>query len=477
VTYLGTTCLRLHLRSALRSSVVFSALLATSALPAQRLQAWLTTPDRANLVSSQPSIHLHPADKPKNVIEVDDTTTYQTIDGFGHAVTGGSAQLIMRMSSPARHALLEDLFGKRSAQRNISYIRISVGASDMNESVYTYDDLPEGSTDLTLARFTLAPDEVYVIPVLKEILAIHPRIRSLASPWTPPSWMKDNGKPKAGTLLHEEYEVYADYLVKYLQGMKDRGILITALTVQNEPENPKNTPSMVLTAEQEAEFIGRYLGPALEKANLHTEIVAFDHNCDRPQYPITVLSDPYAVKYTRGSGFHLYRGDITALSTVHDAFPNKDIFFTEQLVIPRHSASDLEIAEPVGRVVIGAMMNWARNVLLWNLAADPQNGPHTNDGGCSVCSGAITLEGDKVTRNLAYYVTAHFTQFVPAGSVRVASSSSGVDLSHVAFRTPRGKHVLVVGNTSTGGQQFWVEYKKKFAEVSLPSGAVATYVW
>lgn len=414
---------------------------------------------------------------PHSLIQIDDSITYQTIDGFGHAVTGGTAQLMMKMSAGARHRLLEELFGDRRGQRNISYIRISVGASDMNESVYTYDDVPDGSTDPTLSHFSLAPDDVYLVPVLKEILAIHPGIRILASPWTPPSWMKDNDKPKGGTLLPEDYPVYAEYLVKYLQGMAERGIRITTMTVQNEPENPKNTPSMVLTAEQEARFIGEYLGPAVAKAGLHTEILAFDHNCDHPQYPITVLSDPLAGKYTGGSAFHLYAGEITALTTVHDAFPSKDIFFTEQLVLPRRGSTDLGIAEPVARVVIGASTNWARNVLLWNLAADPQDGPHTNDGGCTVCAGAITLDGDKVTRNLAYYVTAHFTQFVPPGSTRIAAAAEGVDLPHVAYRFPNGEHVLVVSNTSAESADFSIGYKGKFAEVTLPAGAVATYQW
>lgn len=466
-----------HLGSLLRISIALSAMLRPSVLHAQNLETWLSSADRTNLVAPQPVSHFHRFRTAKNAIRVDDTTSYQTIDGFGHAVTGGTAQLMMKMSPGARHALLEDLFGHTPGERNISYIRVSIGASDMNESVYTYDDLPNGSTDPALARFSLAPDEAYVIPTLKEILAIHPGIHILASPWTPPSWMKDNGKSKGGTLLPEYYGVYARYLVKYLQGMKDHGIPITTITVQNEPENAKNTPSMVLTAEQEAQFIGKYFGPALENANLHTEIVAFDHNCDHPQYPITVLGDPYAGKYTGGSGFHLYMGEITALSTVHKAFPDKDIFFTEQMVIRRRNATDFGIAEPIARIVIGATTNWARNVLLWNLAADPQNGPHTNDGGCAMCSGAVTLDADKVTRNLAYYVMAHFTQFVPAGSVRVASPSETVTLPHVAFRTPGGGHVLVVSNTTTKDDQFWIEYKHKFAEAKLPAAAVATYTW
>ena len=473
---LNQVCLSSSARNTGRISLVLSCLLAIVPAGGQRLRTWLTTPDGANLVAPQNTTHFLRTSQPENVIQIDDSTAYQTIDGFGHAVTGGTAQLMMKMSPAARHALLEDLFGSKPGQRNMSYIRISVGASDMNESVYTYDDLPEGATDRELAHFSLAPDEAYVIPVLKEILRIHPGIGILASPWTPPSWMKDNGKPKGGTLLREDYGVYAEYLVKYLEGMRERGIPITTITVQNEPENPKNTPSMVLTAEQETEFIGKYFGPALEKAGLHTEIVAFDHNCDHPEYPITVLRDPAAGRYTGGSGFHLYLGEITALTTVHDAFPQKDIFFTEQMVVPRRRATNLEIAEPVARVVIGATTNWARNVLLWNLAADPQNGPHTSDGGCPVCSGALTLDGDNVKRNLAYYVTAHFTQFVPPGSVHVAASG-GVSLPHVAFRTPGGGHVLVVSNTADAAAKFAIGYKGKFVNLDLPAGGVATYTW
>jgi glucosylceramidase len=449
----------------------------TPAARAQKVRTWLTTPDRKNLVTPQREVRFHRTKAVEGVIHLDDAKTYQVIDGFGQAVTGGTAQLMMEMSPAARHALLEDLFGGKPGQRNMSYIRISIGSSDMNQSVYTYDDMSDDATDPTLAHFSLAPDETYVIPVLKEILAIHPGLRILASPWSAPSWMKDNDKPKGGTLLHEDYGVYANYLVKYLEGMQARGIPIATITVQNEPENPKNTPSMVLTAEQEADFIGKYFGPAEKKAGLRTEIVAFDHNCDHPQYPIAVLSNPAAGKYTGGSGFHLYLGEISALTTVHDAFPNKDIFFTEQTVLPRPGATELAIAEPVAHVVIGATTNWAKNVLLWNLAADPHNGPHTNDGGCPVCSGAITLDGDKVTRNLAYYVTAHFTAFVPPGSVRIAASANGIDLPHVAFRTPDGGHVLVVSNTTAGDTKFWIAYENKFAQMSLPAGAVATYAW
>lgn len=472
--------------------------------PAQRaLQSWLTTSDKANLLKQQPAINWHKiaAAKPDS-ITLDDSKTYQTIDGFGQAVTGGSAELLMKMSPAARSAILRELFDHGPNDINTSYIRVSVGSSDMNAYVYTYDDMADGETDPDLKHFTMAEEEKYVIPVLKEILAIQPGIKILASPWTAPAWMKDNDAVKGGSLKHENYPVYARYWVAYLKGMEAHGIHIDALTPQNEPENPKNTPSMLMTADEEAEFIRDDLGPALASAGLHTKVVTFDHNCDHPIYPETILRDPSAAKYVDGSGFHLYLGEISALSEVHDQFPDKNIYFTEQTVLSRPGATTFAIARPVAAIMIAAANNWSRNVLLWNLAADPDNGPHTNNGGCPVCSGAITIDGDNVTRLLAYYTAAHASKFVPPGSVRIdsgespvvnqnrraardASRAANTDIStpadkplpHVAFRTPDNHHVVIVSNTSTDQRIVTLRFHKKQVEATLPGGAVATYVF
>jgi glucosylceramidase len=474
----------------LRPSVTYSVAcglltVLVAALPSSVLAAsgkgvavWLTTPDKASLLAEQPQrLRFGKTSATTHAIVVDDGTKFQTMDGFGHALTGGTAQLMMKMSPAARTALLKELFGDGPGDIATSYIRVSVGASDMNDHVYTYDDMPAGQTDPDLKSFSLAPDNADVIPVLKEILAINPKIKILASPWTAPSWMKDNDDVKGGSLKKEYYNAYASYWVKYLKGMKGEGIPIDALTPQNEPENPKNTPSMVMTAEEEADFIGSYLGPAMTKAGLTTRIISFDHNCDHPNYPIDILKNTAANKYTDGSGFHLYRGEITAMTTAHDAFPQKNLYFTEQMVVSRKNDTSFAIAKPVAHLIIGAPENWSRNVLLWNLAADPQNGPHTNNGGCPVCSGAITLDGDTVVRNLAYYTAAHASKFVPAGSVRIASSAPPDALPHVAFLTPQKRHVLIVSNTTEQASTFSIRYKGKDATASLPAGAVATYVW
>jgi glucosylceramidase len=412
-----------------------------------------------------------------DAIIVDDKKRFQHMDGFGHALTGGSAQLLMKMSVSTRNALLNELFGNGEGQIGTSYIRISVGASDMNDHVYTYDDRAPGETDVDLKRFSLEPDREYVIPVLKQIVAINPKIKILASPWTAPAWMKDNGEVKGGHLKKEYFGIYAAYWVKYLEGMRAEGIRIDALTPQNEPENPKNTPSMLMTSEEQADFIGSYLGPAIQRARLKTKIINFDHNCDNPAYSINLFKSTAAYRYTDGSGYHLYRGEIDAMTKTHDAFPGKNIYFTEQMVVSRKNDADLAIAKPVARIIIAAPENWSRNVLLWNLAADPQFGPHTGNGGCPVCAGAITLDGDNVTRNLAYYTAAHASKFVPSGSIRIASKGNSDALPHVAFLTPKKRHVLIVSNTTEAPKTFSIRFRGKNASTTLPAGAVATYVW
>jgi glucosylceramidase len=436
---------------------------------------WLTTPDQTQLLQQQPSgLAFKKGVGAGPVIEVDDKQRFQTMDGFGYCLTGGSAELLQAMSAPERAKLLRELFGADANGIGVSYLRLSIGASDLDAQVFTYDDLPAGQTDPTLAKFSLAPDEKALIPVLKEILTINPSIKLLGSPWSPPTWMKTNGESKGGSLKPAFYDAYAQYFVKYIQGMKANGIRLDAITVQNEPLHPGNNPSLLMLADQQAEFVGKHLGPAFKAAKLDTKIICYDHNADKPEYPMTVLGDATANPYVDGSAFHLYAGPIEALSKVHEAFPKKNIYFTEQWVGSK-TAFNGNLGWHVKTLFIGAPRNWARTVLEWNLAADPQQNPHT-PGGCTECLGAITLAGNTVTRNVAYYTVAHSTKFVQPGSVRVGSTSAGV-LPNVAYRTPKGGHVLLVQNDQSTPQTFSLRYKGKTAEATLPAGAVATYVW
>ncbi|WP_348268499.1 glycoside hydrolase family 30 beta sandwich domain-containing protein [Edaphobacter sp. DSM 109919] len=438
---------------------------------------WLTTPDKSSLLQLQKTpLNFTEPSGSNPTINVDDKQTFQTMDGFGFALTGGSAQLIMRMDPAKRAALLQELFTDSGNNISVSYLRVSIGSSDMNDHVYSYDDLPEGQTDPDMAKFSLAPDQKDVIPVLKQILAINPRIKILGSPWSAPLWMKTTGVAKGGVLKPECFAAYATYFVKYIQGMKAEGIPIDAITIQNEPLNEKNTPSMVMLAPEEADFIKNDLGPDFAKAGIKTKIVLYDHNLDHPAYPLSILRDPAANKYVDGTGFHLYGGTVDAMTEVHNAFPDKNLYFTEQSVTEDRGSGTMDIADPVAKIIIGVSRNWSRNILLWNLAADPQFGPHTNDGGCTGCQGALTIDGDHVARDLAYYTIAHASKFVPPGSVRIGSSDLNT-LPNVAFKTAAGREVIIVANPGDSSQTFNVQYHNRAFTAVLSAGAVATYIW
>ena len=438
---------------------------------------WLTTPDRSSLLARQTKeLHFAKSASQAPVIDIDDKQRYQVMDGFGFALTGGSAQLLMRMDAPQRAEILKELFGTGDKQIGVSYLRVSIGSSDMNDHAFTYDDLAAGQTDADLKKFSLGPDSTSVVPALKEILAINPSIKILGTPWSAPAWMKTNDDLKGGSLKPEYYDVYARYFVKFIEEMKANGIVIDAITPQNEPLNPNNTPSLVMLANEEAQFIKQSLGPAFRKAGIKTKIILYDHNCDRPDYPLAILADPEARPYVDGSGFHLYDGQITALTPVHQAYPDKNLYFTEQMVVDPRDSSNLDLTSPVKHLIIGAPNNWSKNVILWNLAADSHFGPHTNNGGCPSCQGAITIDGNKVGRNSGYYTIAQASKFVRPGSVRIASST--VDsLPNVAYQTPDGKRVLIVVNDSADSKTFQIRYHEKSVTSTLSGGAVGTYVW
>jgi glucosylceramidase len=437
---------------------------------------WLTKADesvklqkQSAILSFGTSVNQYP------VINVDETYTFQTIDGFGFTLTGGSAEVINSLNATTKQQLLNELFGSGDASIAINYLRLSIGASDLNHAPFSYDDMPDGKTDLNLTNFSLQPDMEDLIPLLKQILAINPNIKLLATPWSAPVWMKDNNSFIGGSLKPQYYPVYAQYFVKYIQAMKAQGITIDAISPQNEPLNPNNNPSLVMTAAEEADFIKNNLGPAFQTAGLNTKIIIYDHNCDRPDYPISVLNDAAARAFIDGSAFHLYAGDISALSQVKAAYPGKALYFTEQYT-PTTGSFAGDLKWHLKNVIIGSMRNWSRAALEWNLANNGAFGPHT-DGGCTTCKGAITVQSaSSFNRNVGYYIIAHVSKFVPAESVRISSTTAEA-INNVAFKTPDGKKVLVVENDRNSTATFNIRYHDKWVITSLPSGGVGTYVW
>ena len=437
--------------------------------------AWLTSADQTSLFQRQMSdlrFTGNVDDSP--VITVDAEQTYQAVEGFGFSLTGGSAMLISRLPDADRKALLRELFLPDGDGIGVSFLRLSIGASDLSERCFTYNDMPDGQPDPGLVHFNIEAGDLELIPLLQEILIINPEIKIMATAWSAPPWMKTNRAFRGGKLRPDCYAVYAAYLVKYLKAMRDKGITVHAITPQNEPLNQKNEPSMIMEASEQAEFIKNHLGPALSAAGLaDVELFCWDHNCDVPEYPLEVFADADARRYLAGSAWHLYGGDISALSEVHRLYPGMKLYFTEQWV-----GSDGQFGGDLmwhfRHVLIGSLRNWSRVVLEWNLASDTFCCPHT-PGGEARCVGALTI-GEEVARNVAYYIIAHAAKFVRPGSVRIYSDQQA-SLPNAAFLTPEGDIVLIVLNDGAESRSFTIQFQGKNAVATLPASVVATYVW
>lgn len=438
------------------------------------IEVWLTKGDESVKLQQQNSLQYTSAANQFQSILIDDQQKFQTVDGFGYTLTGGSVDVINQLSATKRKDLLEELFGNSVKSISVSYLRLSIGASDLDSEVFSYNDLPTGQTDLALTQFSLGRD-AKLISMLKEILAINPSIKIIAAPWSPPVWMKDNGSTIGGSLKPEFYQVYADYFVKYIQGMKKEGIVIDAITPQNEPLHPGNNPSLLMTSDMQRDFIKNNLGPTFKKEKIVTKIVLYDHNCNKPEYPINILNDPAARVFVDGSAFHLYEGNISALSTVHNAYPDKNVYFTEQWTGSKGNFTG-DLNWHTKNVIIGSMRNWSKIALEWNLANDGNFGPHT-PGGCTECKGAITINSsEQLTRNVAYYIIAHASKFVPANSVRIASTET-TTISTAAFLTPQGKTVLIIQNDHSEPENFNIKLKGKQVTTTISGKSVATYVF
>lgn len=463
-----------------RNTLLYLVLLAVMPLSChtgsnEKVEWYLTNPDKSALLSMQ--VPLNPERSrgdDTTAIVVDEFSAFQQIDGFGFALTGGSAIHINAMEPASRKELLHELFGQDDSSISVSYLRVSIGASDLSDRVFSYDDLAQGEIDPEMAKFSVEPERKDLIPVLKEIISISPDIKILGSPWSPPVWMKTNGNSKGGSLNPEFYDAYALYFVKYIEAMRAEGITIDAITIQNEPLHPGNNPSMYMPPEEQAAFIKNSLGPAFKNVGIKTKIIIYDHNPNRTDYPITVLNDTSARKYVDGTAFHMYEGEVDAISDIKKAYPDKNLYFTEQWVgAPGNFAGD--VRWHIKTLIIGAVRNWCKNVIEWNLAADPNQDPHT-EGGCTECLGALTIDGNSVTRNPAYYIIAHASKFVAPGSMRIGSNIPD-KIPNVAFKTPDGKIVVIVLNDSDSDQVVTIKLNDRSIKASMKPGAVATFIW
>ena len=399
--------------------------------------------------------------------------------GFGASFTDSSAWLVA--NSPLRNSIMTKLFDPVNGI-GLDFLRQPIGASDFARSVYSYDDMPAGQTDPTLASFSIAHDNAYILPILQQALQLNPATTIMATPWSPPGWMKSSGSMIGGSLNSGDYQVFADYLTKFIQAYQAAGVPISLITPQNEPEySPSNYPGSTLSASQEASFIGSNLGPDLQRAGLSTKIIAYDHNWNDTTFPETVLGDPSAGPYTAGVAWHCYAGDPSAQTTVHNAYPAKDTYFTEcsgsQSSNPANTFSD-SLDWQTENLIIGATRNWAKTVTTWNMALDPSGGPSMN---CTTCTAAVTVDNSAgtATYNAEYYVLGQASKFVKPGAVRIDSNTFGSgNLEDVAFRNPDGSNALIVLNADTASAHtFNVDENGQYFTYTLPARAVATFTW
>lgn len=444
---------------------------------------WLTTGDKNKLLTEEPQLSIQEAgggSLSEPLITIDVNTKYQLIDGFGAALTGSSAYLINRkMSVAQRDGVLQQLFDAEEGI-GISYLRLTIGASDFSLSDYTYNDMPTGQEDVELVNFSIAKDQEDVVPVLKKIQAVTTELKIMGSPWSAPAWMKTNESLKGGELRPEAYAVYANYFLKYIQAYKAEGIVIHSITPQNEPLYfTANYPCMSMTSVQQLDFIKNHLGPLFEDELIDTEIILYDHNWDNTQYAISILNDADARKFIAGTGFHAYAGNVSAMSVVHNAHPDKGLYFTEISGGEWATNFSDNLLWNMENIFIGTTTNWSKNVLLWNLALDQNFGPTNN--GCSNCRGVVTINSNTgtVTKNEEYYSIGHFSKFVRPGAHRVKTqlSSGYPGLMHVAFVNTDGNKVLVVANKNSDSQTFTIREGEGKLTYAIPAKSVATIVW
>jgi glucosylceramidase len=446
-----------------------------------KAQVWVTSGDQSKLLSKGSDISITVlAESSFPSVTLNPTEKLQEIEGFGAALTGSSAYVINKKMTPTqRQTLLQDLFDPEKGI-GISYLRMTIGASDFSLSDYTYDDIPAGETDFDLQQFSIANDEEDIVPVFQQILDIVPQLKIMGSPWTAPAWMKTNGSLKGGSLKADAYDAYAQYFVKYIGAYAAKGISVDAVTPQNEPLYfTAGYPCMEMEANDQLDFIKNHLGPAFVQAGLTTKIISYDHNWDNTQYAISILNDPAAKAYVAGSAFHAYAGNVSAMGVVHSAHPDEGLYFTEISGGEWATNFSDNLQWNMANIFIGTTKNWSKNALLWNLALDENHGPKNN--GCQDCRGVVTVQSTNgaVTRNVEYYSIGHFSKFVRPGAFRISSTAfgSGTNLDHVAFVNTDGRKVLVVTNSAATPQSFTVKWDEGQFTYFIGASSVATIVW
>lgn len=449
---------------------------APTPVSASAAQLWLTTADQSQMLAQQADI-ISTGKEAAPTITIDPTQRFQTIQGFGAAITDASAELIANLPDAQRQTLLKELFGRENGGLGFSFTRLTVGASDFSRTHYSYDDSPANAPDPTLAHFSIEPARQYVLPVTRQALAINPDLKVMISPWSAPAWMKTGKSLIKGQLDPSAYPAFADYMARTVQSFEREGVPVAMLSIQNEPDfEPENYPGMRMSPAQRATVIGGHLGPLFEQRGIKTKILDWDHNWDKPEQPLAVLADPIANRYVTGIAWHCYAGDVPAQEKVRAAYPDKEVWFTECSGGNWAPKFGETLGWMASKLIIGSSNTGSRGTLLWNLALDPAYGPH--NGGCGDCRGVVTIDPmtGAVTRNVEYYALAHASRFIRTGAVRIGAAASG-GFEASAFANPDGSTVAIVYRPEKVVADAVLMLDGKNYLAAMKPGSVATIVW
>ena len=457
----------------------------SSSASAASAVSYVTTADKSKLFESEDLTIYTTSSMSTNRITLDTTTTYQSITGFGAAMTGASCYNLLLMSQSDRTAFLKEMFDVDEGL-GVSLVRMSIGSSDFGMDEYTHCDT-EGIDNFAIHKY----DTRDVIPILKEVREINPDVKIIGTPWTCPRWMKLECDSDAayyswtsGRLNPDYYDDYAQYFVKWIQAMEDEGLDIYAITVQNEPLNKGNSMSLYMTWEEERDFIKNSLGPAFEAADIGTKILIFDHNYDydsvsgQDNYALNILADSEAAQYIAGSAWHNYSGDVSELDNIQAGAPDKEIYFTEASIGSWNYDFSSCLINDYEDIFIETLLRGNSGVTLWNLMLDEDNGPHRGSGACSTCYGVVTLGSDYTvtSRQTHYYNIAHASKVVRQDAVRIGTSGTSA-LSYVAFQNPDGSYGIMILNSSSSDVSFALIKGSKNLRTTAPATSLLSILW
>jgi glucosylceramidase len=442
---------------------------------------YMTAEGTADRMSKKASLAFAPLVQPEEAtptIILDDGKMFQTVVGIGGALTDAAAETFYKMPAVKQQEILTALFDRQSGS-GFSLCRTSIHSCDFSSASYTYAETPN---DTTLAHFTIDPDRKYRIPFIQAAASrAGAEFSLLASPWSPPAWMKTNGDMLHGGKLRGEFaETWANYIVRFVREYEKAGLPVWGLTVQNEPMAVQEWESCIFTAEEERDFVKEHLGPALAHSGYsRVKLLIWDHNRGiMYQRAKLILDDPLASSYVWGTGFHWYVGDhFDNVRLVHDAFPEKALLFTEGAV-ERFDASrlgDWQWGETYARSMIADFNNWASGWVGWNVLLDEHGGPNHVGNFCMAPIICDTKTGD-VTYTSSFYYMAHFARFIRPGARRIICSSNADDLQATAFRNPDGSVAVVVLNQSGLDIRFHTWIDNSSAVTTSPARSIVTLV-